>query len=145
MGLGRLISAVGFAVLKAEMRIIMRRLAISIATGAAAAFLFLVAAGFLIAAATVWLSQELGTIFALLIVGGVMLLLGLIIFFAGQSAGRRPPRARPRDVPPAAVASETARPDPYSPADPPPGSELGSMAVVAVAGFMLARQMFRRR
>jgi len=145
MPIGRIITALGLAVLRAELRLIVQRAAMRVATAAIAGLFLLVAAGFLVAALTVWLAAELGTIYALLIVAAIFVVVAGIVFLLGRMQGRRRPAYQPR--PAAAPVAEPKAPAGAAPSadEPPLGSELGSMAVVALAGFMLARQMLRRR
>lgn len=141
MNFTALLSAVGFAAIKgqaqAAARAMGRRFAFAFATGLLAA----TAVGFGIAAFTVWLAGEIGTIWALLVVAGILLVLAVIVQLVGASLGR-PRRRAPAYAPPPRLADVSPDPD----ADvPPAGSEAGAMAIVAVIGFLLARQLFRRR
>jgi hypothetical protein len=138
MALGHLLATLGLAALKVEARAIGRRLRVRIAAGAITGILLLTALGFGVAAFTAWLAGEIGVIAALLVVAGIMLLLALIVQVIARLALSRRSAAPPsRPVAERGdVASDTDAPS--------PGSELGSVAVVALVGYLLARQMSRR-
>jgi hypothetical protein len=142
--LGSVLSAIGLAALRIEARAVARRVARRAALAAVTGVLLLTALGFALGALTVWLAQLIGAIAALLTVAGGLIVIAAIIQIAGRMGGsRRKPRAASAPPPRAASVRPT---EPAPDADePPPGSALGSVAVVAVAGFLLARQMFRRR
>ena len=139
MRFGSLFGAVWLAAIKAEIRAASRRIAIAAISG----LLIATAVCFAIAAFAVWLAREIGTVPALVVIAGGFLVLGLIVQGVARiAAGGRPRRAAPAAPPP---------PPPLHVAEPtsaseriPPGSELGVVATVAVAGFLLARQMLRR-
>lgn len=142
MNFTALLSAVGFAAIKSQAqaaaRTMGRRFAFAFATG----LLAVAAVGFGIAAFTVWLAGEIGTIWALLVVAGILLVLAIIVQVVGASLDRTPRRAAAYAPPPRLADI----PPPDREADiPPPGSEVGAMAIVAVIGFLLGRQLFRRR
>jgi len=138
MGLGSLLSAIGLAALKAEIRAAGRRIAVAAISG----LLLVTAVCFAVAAFAVWLAGEIGTTWALLAIAGGFLVLALIVQgVARLAAGRRrhrPPPARP--VPPSPAPNEPQPAD----ATIPPGSEISSVAIVALVGFLLARQMLQR-
>jgi hypothetical protein len=142
MNFTTLLSALGFAAIKSQAqaaaRTMGRRFAFAFATG----LLTATAIGFGIGAFTVWLAGEIGTIWALLVVAGILLLLAVIVQVIGASLDK--PRRRAAAYAPAPPRRADVSPDPDA-AVPPPGSEVGAMAVVAVIGFLLARQLFRRR
>ena len=141
MGFGSLFGAIGLATLKAEIRAAGRRFAIA----AVSVVLLLIAICFAVAAFTVWLAGEIGTVPALLAVAGGFLLLALIVQgVARLTSGRRSYGRAPRPPP------APPRPPPLTDVPPPvggtvpAGSELGVVATVAVLGFLLARQMLKR-
>lgn len=142
---GNLLAAFGVAALKAELRVHMRRAGIRFAAALVTGLFALVAVGFGVAAFTVWLAGEIGTIGALLVTGGIFLFVAIVVHIAGRVALARPARARLADMPPPRPASSPPPPPPRDPDEPPPGSALGAVAVVGLAGFLLAREMFRKR
>jgi hypothetical protein len=135
MGLGSLLSAIGLAALKAEIRAAGQRIAVAVISG----LLLLTAVCLAIAGLAVWLAGEIGTVKALFAIAGGFLVLALIVqVVARLASGRqryRPPPPRP--VPPGPAAAEA----PPADATIPPGSEIGAVAIVALVGFLLARQM----
>ena len=143
--LGSVLSAIGLAALKIEARAIAQRVARQAALGVATGLLVLTALGLALAALTVWLAGLIGTIWALLAVAGGLLLIAAILQIVARAGSPRR-RPRPADAPPPRrpAPREPEEESAQDPEQPPPGSALGSVAVVAVAGFLLARQMFRR-
>jgi hypothetical protein len=138
MGFSSLLGAIGLAALKAEIRAAGKRAAVAAVSG----LLLLTAVCFAIAALAVWLAGEIGAIWALLVIAGGFLVLALIVQgVARLTAGRpryRPPPARPAPpIPPPVEPQQANR-------TVPPGSEIGTVAIVALVGFLLARQMLRR-
>jgi hypothetical protein len=133
MNVGSLLAALGFAVVKAEAQRAARRLGRRVAVAALTGLLLATAVGFAIAAFSVWLAGEVGTIAALsIIAGGLVVLAGVVQGIAWIASSRRP-------APPPPIAERAAGPH----GKPPPGSELRSVAVVALVGFLLVRQIFR--
>lgn len=138
MAFGSLLGAIGLAAIKAEIRAAGRRVAVAAISG----LLLLAAVCFAVAAFAVWLAGEIGTVGALLVIAGGFLLLALIVQgVARLAAGRRRQRS-----PPAQPAPPSPPPVEPPPADGtiPPGSEIGAVTIVAVLGFLLARQMLQR-
>jgi hypothetical protein len=134
MKFGSALGAIGLAALKAEIRAAGRRIAIAAVSG----LLLAVAVCFAIAAFTVWLAGKIGTVWALLVMAALFLVLMLIVQAVARLAtGRR--RRPPPPPPPGPVTAE-----PPSTEEVPPGSEIGTVAIVALLGFLLARQMVQR-
>ena len=138
MGLGSLLSAIGLAALKAEIRAAGQRIAVAAISG----LLLLTAICFAIAALTVWLAGEIGAIWALLVIAGGFLVLALIVQGVARLTADRP-RYRPPPARPAPSSPPPVEPQPAN-RTVPPGSEIGTVAIVALVGFLLARQMLRR-
>ena len=138
MKLASALGAIGLAALKAEIRAAGRRIAIAAISG----LLLAAAACFGLAACTVWLAGVIGTIWALLVMAALFLGLMLIVQGVARLAlGRRRRRPPPPAPPPSpAVAGEA----PPTEGAVPPGSEIGAVAIVALIGFLLARQMLPR-
>jgi hypothetical protein len=135
MGLGSLLSAIGLAALKAEIRAAGQRIAVAAISG----LLLLTAVCLAIAGLAVWLAGEIGTVRALFAIAGGFLVLALIVqVVARLASGRR--RYRPPPVPPGPAPEEAQPAD----ATIPPGSEIGAVAVVALVGYLLARKMLQR-
>jgi hypothetical protein len=145
MGFGSLLSALGIAALKNEVRATARRAGRKAAFGAATGLLFAIAFGFALAALTVWIASELGVIEALLIVAAGAVVIALILQVVASQLDKRPPPRRPYVAAAAPLISDTVgESEPRSAAEPPAGSVAGSMAVVALVGFVLAKALFRR-
>jgi hypothetical protein len=147
MNFTSLLSAMGLAAVKAEARRAAANFGKQAAIAGATALLVLTALGFGLAALTVWLAGEVGTIWALLIVAGGLLVIAAIIQIAVRLSDRnRPVRARSSYVPPRFTAPPpgTASFSASVEAEPPTGSVIGSAAVVALVGFLLARQLGRK-
>ena len=132
MKFGSALGAIGLAALKAEIRAAGRRIAIAAVSGV----LLAVAVCFAIAAFTVWLAGKIGTVWALLVMAALFLVLMLIVQAVTRLATGRRRRPPP---PPGPVMAE---PPPTE--EMPPGSEIGTVAIVALLGFLLARQMAQR-
>ncbi len=97
---------------------------------------------FALAAFTVWLSHKIGTVPALGFIALGFLVLAIVVYIVWKVSmrekkpGRRPPAA--------AYASASDEGATQAGQEPPPGSAIGSLGVVALVGFILARQLFRR-
>jgi hypothetical protein len=123
-----LISTIGFAALKDELRRTARRAMFA----AIAIVLWVVALGFAIAALTAWLSTLVGPIAACGIIAGVFAVIALIIQVSLAVTKRK--RASPAPIA-AGLTAGAALP------------EMGSVAALtgaALAAFFLGRQYFRR-
>jgi hypothetical protein len=134
MNLGPLLTAVGLAAITSEARITARKnhIAVSVATG----LLFATAAGFALWALTGWLAGELGTTGALILVATGLALLGFSIQGLASLLDKRHSKSSqlPRPVADLAKALEAGGH---------PSSDLMAVAVVALVGFLLARQVGR--
>ncbi len=135
--LGPLVRAAGIAALKNEAQATARRVGRNVALGAAFGVLVLLAFGFALAAFTVWLAGEIGTIPAL----GVVALAFLVLAIAVRLIATLSAKPRRRREPPPAFAEPLRA---AASGAPPMGSELGSMAVIAIVGFILARELSRK-
>lgn len=130
-----LISAVGLAAFKSEASAIMQRASRRALLVALVILLWLTAFGFALAALSTWLTTELGSIAAYAIIAGSLAVIGFAIQLAIAISARRQPRL---NVPFASLNSNSdARLDTER-------SNLGSMAIVAVVGYLLGRQIVRR-
>jgi hypothetical protein len=135
MRLGSVLGAIGLATFKAEIRAAGRRMAIAALSG------LLLATGvcFAVAAFAVWLAGEIGTVGALLSLAGGFVVLALIVHGVARLAAGRPRKRAPPPTPEAAPAAAQSAAE-----APSPGSEIGAVAIVALLGFLLARQMLER-
>jgi hypothetical protein len=122
-----LISAIGFAALKDEIRRITRRAILA----TLAIVLWLIALGFGLAALTVWLATVLGPIAACGIIAGVFVVIALIIQI-GLAVSKR---KRPAATPLAGVTAAGAMPE---------LGAAGAIVGVALVAYLLGRQFFRR-
>jgi hypothetical protein len=148
MNFTSLLSAFGLAAVKAEARRAAQNFGKQAAIAGATGLLVLTALGLALAALTVWLAGEVGTIWALLIVAGGLLVIAAILQLVVRMNGRRPATTssyRSSYVPPPGFAgappSGTAG---AADGDAPAGSVIGSAAIVALVGFLLARQLGKK-
>lgn len=146
MALGPIMATLGLAALRGEVNRRVERAVRKAAFGAATGFFVLLAFGLGLAAFTVWLAGEVGTVPALAIVAGGALGIAVIVQIVAALSDR-PPARRPvrqfADIPPLSAAAAAAPPRPED--EPPLGAVAGAMAMVAAAGFLLARQFFGPR
>jgi hypothetical protein len=143
MNFGSLLAALGLAAVKAEARLVARRVGRRLAVAIATGVLVLTAAGFALAAFAVWLAGEVGTIEALALIAVGLIVIALLVQAIAWLANRPgEPIRRRRTPPPPPLADSLGAADSDAP---PPGSALGSVAVVGLVGFLLGRQLFRRR
>jgi hypothetical protein len=129
----RLLASVGLAALEGELTAIARRARRRAILTAVAMLLWVVAFAFALAALTVFLAGLLGPLAACGIVGGVFAIVALILQIIASAQARRPP------PPPSLAALEATLGKEAG-----DGTTFGLMAIVAVAGYMLARHLFRR-
>jgi predicted RND superfamily exporter protein len=139
MNVGSLFAESGFATVKAEAQRRASRHVRQVKPASLTGLLLVMAVGFAVAAFTVSLAGEVGTFWSLAILAAVLLVLAGMV----QTIARIPSSRR-----------RTWRPTPRSPIteafvrldrEPSPGSALVLVAVVAVVGFLLVRQIFHRR
>jgi hypothetical protein len=128
-----LASTLGMAALKGGASSIMQRISRGAVIGGVLAVLWLTAFGLAIAALTVWLAGELGTPAALGIVAGGLAVIGLVFQVVVTLTARR-------EKPSGFNIANAFQPAPGSTTTP-DGNQLGSMAIVAAAGYLLARQI----
>lgn len=143
MAIGSILTALGLAALKGEAKAAARRVGRRAAFAATTIVLLVLAFSFGLAALTVWLAGLVGVIWALLIIAAAMLVLALIVQFIAYLSDRNPPR-RQRFRPQMAAAADLGQAASDEDAEAPTGSAVGSLAVIAVVGFVLARQLFKR-
>lgn len=125
-----LLSTVGLAFVTGEVTAMAQRAARRGALFVSIVVLWLIAFGFAIAALSVWLATLVGVIWALAILAGVFALLGLTAQIAFMLSAQRP--AQPVNP----LAGLTGNPATGGSSV----SLLGSLAVVAVLGWLLGRQ-----
>ncbi len=143
MNLGAVLSALGLAAVKAEARAAARRIGRQAAIAGVTAILLLAAIGLALGALTVWLSGEVGTIWALLIVAGGLVVIAAIVQIVARLAARPRPGVRPfvAAPPPPPIAGTWP---PGEGPEAPMGSMIGAAAIVAVVGYLFARQLKRK-
>jgi hypothetical protein len=144
MNFASLLSTFGLAAVKAEARAAAQKFGRQAAIAAATGLLVLTAIGLALAALTVWLAGEVGTIWALLIVAGGLLVIAAILQLVVRLSDRRRPAYRAARMPPPGFTGPPFGAAPASGEAPPPGSVIGSAAVVALVGFLLARQLSKK-
>ena len=135
MLLRRLISAIGLAALKGEVSAILQRATRRALLMTIVLLLWLATFGFTIATLAVWLSAELGPIAACGIIAAGFAVVGLAIQVCLALSARRRRRAR---VPPGPRVATNPGGSPNANA-----GNLGALAIVAVAGYLLGRRLFR--
>lgn len=132
-----LISTIGFAALKGEVAAMAGRAGRRGILYALAVLFWLSASGFVMAAGTVWLAGLLGTIAACAIVAAALALIGLGLQLGlALSAHRRRHvgiTLPPTDLTPPAAGAASQN-----------GGVLGSLAIVAIVGWLLGRRIIRR-
>jgi hypothetical protein len=154
MNFTSLLSAFGLAAIKAEAQRAAQNFGKQAAIAGATILLVLTAIGLALAALTVWLAGEVGTIWALLIVAGGLLVIAAILQLIVRMRSRKPAAYRRAWTPPpsfTAASGDAGVPPPggvsFSATTgeaPPMGSVIGSAAIVAIVGFILARQLGRK-
>jgi len=136
------VAEVGVRMARNEVKAAANRAAKNAAFAAALGVLAILAFGFALAAFTVWLAGEIGAVAALGYIALGFLGLAIIVYIIwrvsmGGEQRRRQPAPSPLSAAPDAEPPGTGQ-------EPPPGSALGSLGVVALVGFLMARQIFRR-
>ncbi len=101
------------------------------------------AVAFAVAAFAVWLAGKIGTVWALIAMAALFLGVMLIVQGVAWLAFGRPRRAPPSPPPPVSPVAASAEASGEEGAVP-PGSEIGAVAIVALIGFLLGRQMLQR-
>jgi hypothetical protein len=130
-----LISTIGLAALKGEVSAMASRAAQRSFLHVIAFLLFVLAFGFALAAFTIWLAGVVGVIYACAIVAAVFAVVGIAIQISLAMTKRRPQSASPlADLAGPAAAGVAAQ----------SGGILGSLAIVAIVGWLLGRQLFRK-
>ena len=130
-----LISAIGFAAVKGEASSAAHRFGNRALLFALLALLWATAFGLALATLTVWLSSLVGVAAACGIAAAGVAIAGLIVQVAMIVGNRRDRQSLNLPFPGLAT-----NPDGTPPFD---SASLGSMAVVAIAGYLLGRQLFR--
>lgn len=133
--LGQLISAVGLAALKGEAAAAAQRAGKRTALYVLAVILWVTALGFLVAALTIWLAGKLGAVAACVIVAAALAVIGLAVQLGLMLTSRRRRQSGINLSAPGLSATGQAGGV---------GSDIGSLAVVAVIGWLLGRQMTRK-
>ncbi len=143
MTLGGLFKAagIGASLARSEVKAAMRRAARQAAFAIVVVSLLVLAFGFGLGAFAVWLSHEIGTVRALAFIALGFVVLALIAYIIWQASGRGASRRRRGRSPIAEALNLDRNADGE---EPPQGSVLGSLAVVALVGYLLGRQIFRR-
>lgn len=144
MKLGGLMNAasLGVGVAKAEAKAAVERVVKHVVFAAIVLVLLVLAFGFGLGSFSVWLSHQIGTVQALGFMALGFVVLALMVYVIWRVATR--PRQQPRPAPSPIAAALNAKAPPDGEGPPPPGSAIGSLAVVSLVGFLLAKQLFRR-
>ena len=131
-----LISAIGLAALKSEASTLARNVGRRAAVVVLLAAIWVAAIGFALGSLAVWLSHEFGVVAACGIIATGLAVIGLGVQLAMILRARRKP-SRGFKFPPGEIGSNGIG-TPF-----PGGANLSAMAVVAIAGYLLSRQLFR--
>jgi hypothetical protein len=133
--LGHLISAIGLTALRDEAAAAAQRAGKRTALYVLVAILWLVALGFLVAALTVWLAGLFGAVAACVIIAAALVVVGLAVQIGLMLTSRRRRRSEINLSLPGLSATGSATGT---------GSDIGALAVVAIVGWLLGRQMTRK-
>lgn len=135
MSLGSIISGLGFAALKSEVSAAAERAGKRAGLYVLLGVLWLAALGFLFAALTIWLTQMFGGIAACTIIAAALAVLGLVVqvVLMVGARRRRPARSEVNLNIPGLNATATGAP-----------TDIGALAVVAIVGWLIGRQMTRK-
>lgn len=137
-----LLSAAGLAVVRGQVTNAVKRTGRRAGLFTLIAVCWLIAFGFGLAALTIWLADELGIIIALSLVAGAFALIGLIMYVAMQMADRKQqPAASPFPPQFSGLGASSAR---GGSGESPTGALLGSVATIAVLGWLLGRKTGRK-
>jgi hypothetical protein len=131
-----LISAIGFAALKGEASNLARGVGRRAAVLALLAAVWLAAIGFALGSLVVWLSHEFGIAAACAIMAAGLAVIGFGVQLAVVLSARRKPSGALK-FPLGEIRSNGIG------AALPGGTNVSAMAVVAIAGYLLGRQLFR--
>ena len=131
-----LISAIGFAALKNEASTLARNVGRRAAIVVLLAAIWVAAIGFALGSLTAWLSHEFGMVAACAIIAAGLAVIGLGVQLAVILRARRKPSGGFK-FPPGEIGSNGIG-TPF-----PGGANLSAMAVIAIAGYLLGRQLFR--
>jgi hypothetical protein len=132
-----LISAIGLAALKGEASALARGVGRRAAIVVLLAAIWMTAIGFALGSLAVWLSDELGVVAACGIIAAGLAVIGLGVQLAVVLSDRRKPRGGFKS-PLGEIGSNGIG------AALPGGANVSAMAVVAIAGYLLGRQLFRK-
>jgi hypothetical protein len=129
-----LLSAVGLTALKAELTTMARRARQRFILFAVAAILWVVAFGFALAALTVWLAGVFGPMAAYLIIAAAFAVIAVALLLIASAVSRREPQQ--------SVAALLAEVQKAGNANAP--TDAGSLAIIALAGYVMGRELFGR-
>ncbi len=132
--LARLISTLGLATLRQEIAGTVRRGMMRAAMATVAVLFWLIAFGFALGALTAWLAATFGAVIACAIIAAGFAIIALVLHFIGAASARR-------DAPPslASVVDEMENRETA-----PEENPLGTLAVVALVGYIMGRYFVRR-
>jgi len=134
-----LISAIGLAALKSEISAMAERAGRRAILYVLIVVLWLTALGFAVATFTIWLSGQLGAIAACGIIAAALAVLGLALQLGLTLSARRRSRPQPPSID--MLLAELGKSAGGAATDAGP---LGPLALVAVLGWLLGRQMGRK-
>ena len=131
-----LISAIGFAALKGEASALARGVGRRATVVALLAAIWVTSFGFALGSLAVWLSHELGVVAACAIIAAGLAVIGLGVQLAVVLSARRKPsggfKSSLGEIGSNGIGAAL-----------PGGTNVSAMAVVAIAGYLLGRQLFR--
>jgi hypothetical protein len=132
----RLLTAMGIAAVKGQVAAAAKRFARRAALTSFAGLLWLVVFAFAIAAFTVWLAGEIGTVAALAWIAGGCAIVAILIHIGLAITAKRRPKARLEAHFEAKAGGKGAEAD---------ISAVGSVAIFAAIGYLLGRMVNRRQ
>ena len=139
MTLGGLLKAasVGVALARGRARVAIRNAIKQAVFASIVVVLLVLAFGFGLACFTVWLAREIHTVPALGFIALGFLVIAIIVYIIWRVSGQPAPARRRSPIADAFDERKAGQ-------EPPPGSALGSLAVVAFVGYLMGRQLFRK-
>jgi len=132
-----LLSALGLAALRSELAGMVRRARQRAMLLTLAALLWLAALGFAFSALVIWLAGLVGPLAATAIVAAVFAVIALGLQLAASATARRDPSPTVAEL-----LAEGGGKDAKDGGR--PANTLGSLAIVALAGYVIGRHLFRR-
>jgi hypothetical protein len=132
----RFLTALSVSAVKGQVAATAKRIARRVALGTFAGILWLIVLAFALAAFTVWLAGEIGTVAALAWIAGGFAVVAILIHIGLAVTAKRKPKAKLEAHFEASADGKGAEMD---------VSAVGSLAIFAAIGFLLGRMVNRRK